>query len=172
MAGSNRAKPRTAVHDHQRWAMAYDLVVDHLAMSIHEPSSRGKRWSFGPMIEGQCSLATGEISGQQRLARPTRLVETKSMHQSTEELRAAIDTPPFPFKEYGYPLVLGGDGLRLHYYHCLGDSSSPNLFITDPTQGVFVRGSPRSWSAPGQSVRFPEFHDKAMAPGRSTLGRK
>jgi hypothetical protein len=31
------------------------------------------------------------------------------------------------------------------------------LFITDPTQGVFVGGTPGTWSAPGQSVNFPEF---------------
>lgn len=47
-----------------------------------------------------------------------------------------------------------------------------NLFITDLTQATFVSGAPDTWSAPGQSVRFPEFAPMgagttgiAVAPG-------
>ena len=32
-----------------------------------------------------------------------------------------------------------------------------NLFITDLTQATFTAGTPGTWTAPGQSVNFPEF---------------
>ncbi len=88
-----------------------------------------------------------------------------------------IDTSSSPFKEYGFGLSIGGEmdsaaedcttGIAL-----ATQEFTPNLFITDPTQAVFVGGAPGSWSAPGQSVAFPEFNNMsagtdgiAVAPG-------
>ncbi len=74
-----------------------------------------------------------------------------------------IDTSASPYKEYGMHVSgLSGvmdsaaedctTGIALST-----EEGSTSLFITDPTQGVFVGGAPGSWTAPGQSVNFPEF---------------
>lgn len=82
-----------------------------------------------------------------------------------------ISTGPSPV-EYGMPT--GGPG----EFDSAGEDCttgiaiaaqefSGNLFISDVTQASFVFGTPGSWTAPSQSVNFPEFN--TMAAGTSGI---
>jgi hypothetical protein len=90
-----------------------------------------------------------------------------------------ISTNTSPYTEYGMPVSTSGvfdsaaedctTGIAL----ATQEGSFPgSLFITDPTQGVFVGGTPGSWTAPGQSTTFVEYQlmgantsGIAVAPG-------
>ena len=57
------------------------------------------------------------------------------------------------------------------------EEESPYLYITDLKQAKFTRGTPGSWTAPGQDQYFPEFEALsagtsaiAVAPGSTHLG--